>query len=309
MSTLTTAEKAKRVLDAHPCLHRVALSATGTTDLSRLAISPSLSLKTLRVLCAALTEAALGVLPEAVLVGRLDKELVLSFPNPPSSDSTDPTKETRLVPRVPGPSPAGSFLGVALPSLPSFFSSSAPKTTGQSSAGRKEARAKRSRTDSALDLARNTVRRLAGGDEGEGAASMAAATSSAQRVVAALVALRTSDGAVPLESYAVSRRPAGSWGSVAAAVGTGQKGSETEKETEDAATDTLLVAARMAQGVGLPLQDVCDALQSCEDGMLTIDESMLSSGFRLPHSAPALHARTASMLIVGVPCRTLNSSF
>lgn len=307
MSTPTPAEKAKRVLDAHPCLHRVALSATGTEDLSRLAVSPSLSLKTLRVLCAALTNAALGVAPEAVLVGRLDKELVLSFPKPPSSDAADPTKETRLVPRVPGPSPAGSFLGVALPSLPSFFSSSAPRTTVQSSEGRKEARAKRSRTDSALDLARNTVRRLAGGDEGEGAASLAAATSSAQRVVAALVALRTSDGAVPLESYAVSRRPAGSWGSVSAAEA-GQKDSGTEKETE-AAADTVLVAARMVQGVGLPLQDVCDALQSCEDGMLTIDESMLASGFRLPHSAPALHARTASMLIVGVPCRTLHSAF
>lgn len=283
-TTQTPAERVHAALSAHPSLKRVVKAASGPGGLSRLSLCDQISLKSLRALRLALSDKALSLHVPSILIGRLDDQLVLSFPTKQREAATESTH-------------GGSV-------------EDAQNTS--SGSARKQARAKRSRSDSALDLARMTVRRLSGMKEatktGRGKATAADA---AQNVVAALVALRTSDGAVPLESYAVSRRPAGSWGAEPFEASNAAKGGKADSENSSPplppAEDRVLVAARMTQGVGLPLHEVCAALQECEDGMVTIDEGMLDATFTLPHSASAAQAQTASMILVGVP-RGLSSA-
>ena len=85
----------------------------------------------------------------------------------------------------------------------------------------------------------------------------------AQECVSSLIKLKGANGESVIESWAISLRKNGKWGS-------GSSG------------PCLVIAARMAAGVAIPLANLCNTMRLCRDGMLAVSTERISEDFDLP---------------------------
>jgi hypothetical protein len=85
----------------------------------------------------------------------------------------------------------------------------------------------------------------------------------AQGCIADLLRLRGVKGESVIESWAVSLRKGGQWGS-------------------SNGKPSLVIAARLAAGVAVPLSGMCTVMRVCRDGMMATSADRVSADFDLP---------------------------
>jgi len=96
-----------------------------------------------------------------------------------------------------------------------------------------------------------------------------------------LLKLRGAANETCLESYALSLRKPGQYGA------------------SNNGKPSLVVAARVAAGVAVPMGDVVQIFAKCTDGLITTDESVIDEAFRLPmtEQGAAAHDRQQRSLL------------
>ena len=88
----------------------------------------------------------------------------------------------------------------------------------------------------------------------------------AKQTISNLLKIKGSSGENALESWAVSLRKPGDYGAAPSKDG----------------RSSLVIAARMAGGLPIPMSAIYSALQFCKDGMITVSNDKVSTEFDLP---------------------------
>jgi len=91
----------------------------------------------------------------------------------------------------------------------------------------------------------------------------------AQEAITALLRVRGAAGENVIESWTVSLRKAGDWGG---------------RQANADSLPQLFIGARVTAGVAVPLAEVCAALSTFQDGMVTTSMDRVGADFRLPLS-------------------------
>ena len=111
----------------------------------------------------------------------------------------------------------------------------------------------------------------------------------ARETLKSMLDTRGVGGEAVIESWAVSLRSKGSWGS----------------SQNNGGVPSIVIAFRFAAGVAIPLAKLCEALNVCKDGLVTVSSDSLSPDFDLPLSdqgnASEGSGQKSMILIASVP--------
>jgi hypothetical protein len=151
-----------------------------------------------------------------------------------------------------------------------------------------EAKSKKRSRDTCAEEAERAVERVR--RSGADAATVSRASfKAAEASVESMLRLRGARGERVIESWAVSMRKSGQWGSSVAS----------------GARPNIVVAFRLVGGVAIPLGSVCSALRVCRDGIITTESEKVAKEFDLPLSDQAVVAQESGqisvLVLAGVP--------